>query len=113
MRTTTRPRPSAEDRVRCTPENVAALLQQLDDATGGPAEELRRLGVKGQRCRAWDCPLVRYLRLYINADFSATCLQVYHNGHPAFAVYNPASVTQLVWRVDQGYYPDLIEGATP
>ncbi len=98
---------SETQKMKCTKENVEALLQNLCDAPGGPVEELRRQGIKGNPGECFSCPITRYLEAHFAVAFSVGAHAAYF--YQFEMVPLPLRVMDFVRDFDSNKYLDLVE----
>lgn len=87
-------------------EALSAALRRLGSH---PAAVLRRLGVKGVRGSACDCPVARYLRRELSLPADAVLVSAREVTAGEAVAYPPSQVSRFVLAFDRDAYPELEE----
>ncbi len=78
------------------------LLHSLGDDADTIARSLAQRGIKGRPHSALTCPLARVIRGQVGLETAIA--------HGGYALVLRKCEREFIFRFDDGYYPELIEG---
>lgn len=102
-----------------TDDELAALLGELGSTPDGVADRLRAAGIKGQRGKAWCCPIANWLvretgltNPEVHFGSVAADCELPSGNLSCVGVDMPPQIYQFIRRFDDGVYLDLVEEVT-